>query len=167
MRHFTYILVYLLLNQKTLALSQSCEVAEKKFQSRFEKLEQDYKKISKEGFIKENKPYWKTNKTPQANGKIVYLLHGFIGSPFEMKPTANLLYDLGYTVVNDLIPGHGINGAIANHYDANHWVAHFNESINLMKTCSDHISLIGFSTGGLLIHDYLISHPDFKPESVV
>ncbi len=167
MKFYLLLPLYLLLTQNSFASVASCELAEKKFQSRFEKIEVEYQKYSKETFIKDNKPYWKTNKSVNSNGKIAYLMHGFIGSPYEMKPIANLLYDAGFTVVNDLLPGHGVNGSISNHYDSTQWKNHVNESIELLKSCSANISLIGFSTGGLLIHDYISSNPEFKPDAVV
>ena len=167
MKFYLLLPLYLLLNQNSFASVVSCELAEKKFQSRFEKLELEYQKYSKETFIKDNKPYWKTNTSANSNGKIAYLMHGFIGSPYEMKPIANLLYDAGFTVVNDLLPGHGVNGRISNHYDSAQWKTHMRESIELLKSCSANMSLVGFSTGGLLIHDYISSNPEFKPDAVV
>jgi esterase/lipase len=143
--------------------SISCIDAEKKFQSRFEKLEKDYTKYSSHKFIKDNKPTFKIG----TNTKIVYLLHGFIGSPFEMKPIARLLTEKGYTVVNDLIPGHGVNGRISNFYDERAWKAHVKENLDDLQKCSNDISVVGFSTGGLLIHDYMSSNPNFKPQAAV
>ncbi len=163
MQQFFIFIFNIILFQPTYALTAACTLAEKRFQSRFEKLETDYKKYSPEKFIKDNKPYFKNG----TNNKIVYLLHGFIGSPFEMKPIARLLSEKGYTVVNDLIPGHGVNGYISNYYDEKKWRAHVKENLDDLQTCSTDISVIGFSTGGLLIHDYMSSNPNFKPQAAV
>lgn len=163
MQLFFMFIFNIILFQPTYALTAACKLVEKRFQSRFEKLETDYKKYSSEKFIKDNKPYFKNG----TNNKIVYLLHGFIGSPFEMKPIARLLSEKGYTVVNDLIPGHGVNGYISNHYDEKNWKAHVKENLDDLRTCSNDISVVGFSTGGLLIHDYMSSNPNFKLQAAV
>ena len=146
------------------AAKNACVTAEVNFSSRFENLQQDYRKYdSNANFSKSNQPYWKTG----TRKKIAYLLHGFIGTPYEMKPLADLLLKSGYTIVNDIIPGHGVNGQISNHYDEVNWRAHVQKSLDELRSCSNEISVMGFSTGALLIHDYMISNPNFKPQSLV
>ncbi len=165
-----FLFLLLITNQHSIYAANTvsaCTTSEKNFQSQFDQLEKKYEKFSSEPFIKGNKPYYKTG----SHKKIVYLLHGFIGSPFEMKPIANLMFKEGYTVINDLIPGHGISGTISNHFDEKTWRLHFKKTIQDLRACAienqTEINLVGFSTGALLIHDYLIENPDFKPQSVI
>lgn len=165
----TLFLVLILIQSHVFAANSvsACATSEKNFQTHFDQLEKKYETYSSETFLKDNKPYYKTG----AQKKIVYLLHGFIGSPYEMKPVANLLFKEGYTVVNDLIPGHGMSGTISNHFDEKTWRLHVKKTIQDLRACATEnqteINLVGFSTGALLIHDYIIENPDFKPQSVV
>ncbi|OFZ28991.1 MAG: hypothetical protein A2622_12900 [Bdellovibrionales bacterium RIFCSPHIGHO2_01_FULL_40_29] len=138
--------------------TSACTTAQKQFISNFSDLERAYKTHSTEQFLSENKPTWTWGKKSEA----IYLSHGFIGTPEEMSPVAEALAKLGYTVVNDIIPGHGVSGSIANRYGFLSWQNHVERNIQLLESCFSKIHFIGFSTGALLIHDFLIRHPQFN-----
>lgn len=87
--------------------------------------------------------------------EIVFLLHGFIGTPFEMTGISEKLRKAGYTTVLDLMPGHGISGWSANHYNLDQIVDHVFANISSYLDCGVRVHLIGFSTGATLIHRYL------------
>lgn len=141
----------------------ACELAKLSFEKRFSDLENKYRLISNFPLLEENKPYWHIGTKNEA----VYLLHGYIGTPFDMKAAADKLTELGYTVVTDLIPGHGANGVIANQFGDADWREHVKANIDALRSCYPKVHLVGFSTGGLLIHDYLRNDPNYTAASVI
>lgn len=146
------------------AASRACQKSEVEFNKRFTQLEKQYLTISKQKVISANRPTWRWGRN---KNEAVYLLHGFIGSPHEMAPVANLLMQKDLTVINDLIPGHGADGMIGNAYTYPTWVAHVEANLTSIRRCFKKVHLIGFSTGGLLLHNYAHTHADsFSPASL-
>lgn len=144
-----------------------CEVAKNEFENAFIELQNEYKTVYNESVASENQPTW-TWGHGERKKQIVYLLHGFIGTPEEMRVTADLLVKNGFTVVNDLIPGHGVSGFTSNKYNETKWRSHVSSQFFRLRQCTDQIFVIGFSTGALLIHDYLIQNQkDFSPKGVI
>jgi len=79
----------------------------------------------------------------------VLLLHGFSGSPYEIKPLGEALHQAGFFCHAPLLPGHGKTPEVLSHFSAEAWVqAAKNAFLNLPKQ-KPHI-VIGFSMGGLL-----------------
>ncbi len=142
--------------------SEKCLAAETSFLKAFRKLQAQYRNYSNIEMLDENKPTWHWGHLPEA----VYLSHGFIGTPEEMASTAKALEAKGYTVINDIIPGHGLDGYVANKFDENFWRMHVNKNIRNVATCFSKIHFVGFSTGALLIHDFLIRNQKFNAASV-
>lgn len=160
-----YFLFVVILHLSLVSWGQSSECLNSKaqFEQRFARLSAKYKKFSKEDFKSENKPSWTWGRKKQA----VYLLHGFIGTPHEMEKIATILRKENFTVINDIIPGHGLNGYITNQYDEKSWLGHVAANLSSARNCFDKIHLVGFSTGALLIHHYLRqSRSGFKAQSV-
>lgn len=146
----------------TESLTVICDQAKLSFEKRFSDLENKYRRISNFPMLAENKPHW----TVGTKNEAVYLLHGFIGTPFDFKLTIDKLTKLGYTVVADIIPGHGADGLVANQFGDSDWREHVKANINSLRSCFTKVHLIGFSTGGLLIHDYLRNNPTYTATSV-
>lgn len=143
--------------------SAACEKAYADFNLKFENLEKTYALYTKEKVIAENKPSWIWGTNNQA----VYLLHGFIGTKYDLSMAATEFTKLGYTVVSDIIPGHGLNALVANQFKAEQMRDHVESNLNSLRSCYSKIHVMGFSTGGLLIHDYLRRHnQDFTAASV-
>jgi carboxylesterase len=92
--------------------------------------------------------------------KLAILLHGFMGSPDEMSAIGAQLNAQNYHVYNLLIPGFGGTGFIANQFSHQTWTRWLAGEIAKAKACSQEILLVGFSTGGLLIHDWLTKNPN-------
>lgn len=103
-------------------------------------------------------PSLKTHKREKRN-EAVYLLHGFMGSPAEMQAMAQKFYQEGFDVYLDLIPGFGATPYLANQYSRGTWTQSVTSSIDAMEACYKKIHLVGFSTGGLLVYQYLLQHP--------
>jgi alpha-beta hydrolase superfamily lysophospholipase len=92
--------------------------------------------------------------------EVVFLIHGFMGTPFEMASIARRLHREGYYIYNGVIPGFAATALIANEYKAPEWTRWMNQEVARLETCFSKIHLVGFSTGGLLIHDFLSKNPN-------
>ncbi|MBQ0067843.1 MAG: alpha/beta fold hydrolase [Phascolarctobacterium sp.] len=84
------------------------------------------------------------------NGKAVLLIHGYTGTPSQMRMLGEYLNGEGYTVCAPLLPGHGTNVEDLRKTRVKDWykcvVDVYDE---LHKTFFD-IAVIGLSMGGLL-----------------
>lgn len=80
----------------------------------------------------------------------VLCLHGFTGSPAELRPLGQYLADLGYTVEGPLLPKHGgmpheLRGA-----RWRDWVKAAYEALQTLSERCRRVFLIGLSMGGLI-----------------
>jgi esterase/lipase len=91
--------------------------------------------------------------------KALFLAHGFMGSPGEMMFIAKPFIEQGWTVVGFLLPGHGSTYQIANNYKIERSVEELKKQLNLVTDCFDEVRAVGFSTGGLLLHQYALTQP--------
>lgn len=89
--------------------------------------------------------------------KALFLAHGYMGSPGEMKYLAEPFIKEGWTVVGFLIPGHGSTFEVSNKYKYERWVKDINLQLKLMTDCFSEVRAIGFSTGGLLLHHFAMT----------
>lgn len=150
-----------------MALGATCRSAKAQFLNRFETLQLHAEKNFGEKIVNsENFPLWIDGKNKNKN-QIVYLIHGFIGTPFEMRSTAKAFVDAGFTVVLDVLPGHGLSGDAANTFSSKDIQNHVFSNIEAIKTCNRPLHLIGFSTGATLLHNYLQSHESDSISSLV
>jgi carboxylesterase len=85
-----------------------------------------------------------------SKGTGILLIHGFEGSPFEMKEMGTYLYELGYSVSIPLLPGHGtsIDDLVKTNFKD--WYFHIEKSYFKLKMDCNKIYAIGLSLGGLL-----------------
>jgi pimeloyl-ACP methyl ester carboxylesterase len=142
--------------------TSACAQAQDNFQKRFDRLQKKYLSYSDKVVSTENKPTWTWGRKKQA----IYLLHGFIGTPEEMTGIAAQLAENNYTVINDIIPGYAADGQTANQFNQETWQNHVEANLNSIRSCFEKIHLIGFSTGGLLLHNYIRHHNDFTAQSL-
>ncbi len=85
-----------------------------------------------------------------ATGRGVLLLHGFTGTPHEMKYLGARFADEGYTVLIPRLPGHGTELAEMVRTAGRDWLLAAREAlIELGSYCSD-LSCVGLSMGGIL-----------------
>lgn len=121
----------------------------------------EYKSIDKNfsEIIEDNLPYAE-NISETSNREITYYLHGFMGTPHEMKYIAEGALKKGHTVFNDLIIGYGGTTYIANKIKKEMYVSHVEKNLDFIFKNYDRVNLVGFSTGGLLISNYLNTHPE-------
>jgi alpha-beta hydrolase superfamily lysophospholipase len=100
---------------------------------------------------KVNSPTFRINSA----NEIAILIHGFMGSPAEMSGSAQVMEELGFSVLNILIPGFGADSQFADHFTAEDWERRLDPILDAAIQCFSRVHLVGFSTGGLLIHSYL------------
>jgi carboxylesterase len=78
------------------------------------------------------------------------LVHGFTGSPSEMRRIGSVLQQHGLTVSAPLLPGHGTTPADLNRQRLEDWLVHVHAALsNLQRTCST-VFIGGLSLGALL-----------------
>lgn len=84
------------------------------------------------------------------------LIHGFTGSPYEMRPLAEPLAEAGFDVLGVRLPGHGkrIDG------EPNDWAAWRDEVVaGLGELAGSPVALIGLSMGALLALEVATERP--------
>ncbi len=91
------------------------------------------------------------NKTLPTQNRSIILVHGFVGSPYDMKPLADVLADKGYRVVIPLVPGQTSSSKILARggYTPQDYVNSLQKIVdNEIKQTGLLPSLVGFSMGG-------------------
>lgn len=80
----------------------------------------------------------------------VLLLHGFTGSPSEMRPAGEFLNRLGYTVLGPRLAGHGTSPADMAKTGWPHWYGDAVNGYHLLGGLCRTIDVAGLSMGGIL-----------------
>lgn len=86
----------------------------------------------------------------QGNSTGFLLIHGFTASTTEVRPLANRLSELGYTVSAPLLPGHNTHPDDLNKTKWHDWYAAVRQSYLELRGACDQVWLGGESMGGLL-----------------
>lgn len=146
------------------AAKPECLVFQNILKTQWQELTETYKKVDSrfEKLDAANSAVMEMNSSVD----LVILLHGYLGSPFEMDRMAAGLRAKGYSVLNDLIPGYGFSARVANHYTEDDWDRYFDIRYKSAFECYKRIHMIGFSTGGLIIHKFLKANPKMRAASV-
>jgi carboxylesterase len=87
--------------------------------------------------------------TPQKKTGCV-LIHGFTGTPWALQSLGDRLAEIGITVRNPLLPGHGTHPEDLNSVTWTDWIESARESIRSLKISCDELFLIGLSMGGTI-----------------
>lgn len=98
--------------------------------------------------------------------RAVLVLHGFAASPFEVMSLGRELHRAGATVYLPVLPGFGSSAKVANQYDSSDWRNEVVEDVNLLGDCFSEIALAGFSTGGSLVTDFLLTDPKLAKNGI-
>lgn len=80
----------------------------------------------------------------------VLLIHGFTGSPVEMRPLGDYLHQRGLTVSAPLLPGHGTNADDMNRCSWRDWVGHAETALADLQSHCAQTFVGGFSMGSLI-----------------
>jgi pimeloyl-ACP methyl ester carboxylesterase len=89
----------------------------------------------------------------------VFIIHGFSASPDETKSVGVALSAAGYPVVMGLLPGFGSTTKVANAYSKADWIRAIALYVDVMSHCYRKIHLVGFSIGGGLVSNFLLTDP--------
>lgn len=84
----------------------------------------------------------------EAGSSRALLIHGFLGSPRELRPLAQELADAGVTARGVLLPGFGANIARLKEARAEDWLAAARAAWEETREGATRTTLIGFSMGG-------------------
>ena len=92
------------------------------------------------------------------------LIHGFTGTPKEMRMLGDFLAAEGFTVLAPRLFGHATAPADMARARWTDWVASVEDGMNLLKGCTDRQFVMGLSMGGVLA---LLAAARFSFEGVV
>ncbi len=80
----------------------------------------------------------------------VVLIHGFTGTPYEVRYLGQRLADAGLTVTAPRLPGHGTSLEDLDATIWQDWVAHIDLAVDQLRGRCRQVALVGQSLGGLL-----------------
>lgn len=83
-------------------------------------------------------------------GKGVLLIHGFTGSPSELRELGEQLHEKGYTVEGILLAGHGTDPRNLLCVKAEQWLEQVRQAVLGLRRRCHTVVVIGMSMGGLL-----------------
>ena len=90
----------------------------------------------------------------------VLLVHGLMAAPEEVAEWAQDLFTRGYTVFAPRMAGHGTSAVDLDSRSPEEWIASVDRGHSLLLTCCQQIVIAGFSTGGAVALQQVISKPD-------
>jgi len=80
----------------------------------------------------------------------VLCVHGFTGTPFEMRFLGERLHRAGFTVRGLCLPGHGTSVEALDQTTWHDWSAAVGDALDELKRRCRHVCVVGQSLGGLL-----------------
>ena len=92
----------------------------------------------------------------------VLLIHGFTGSPPEMRLIGDYLHARGCTVSAPLLPGHGTTEQDMNRHKWVDWTAHVETALSDLESQCQTVFVGGLSMGALLTLHLAARHPDLS-----
>jgi carboxylesterase len=95
----------------------------------------------------------------QAGDHAALLLHGFPGTPAEMRPLGTVLRDAGWSVHGLMLPGMGADITTLEHRRFQDWSAAANRAMATLQRQHRVVVLIGYSMGGALALHTALEHP--------
>ena len=102
----------------------------------------------------------------EAGSSRALLIHGFLGSPRELRPLARELADAGVTARGVLLPGFGAEIARLKKVRAEEWLAAARAAWNETREGASRTTLIGFSMGGAVALR-LAAETDLAPDQLI
>ena len=141
--------------------TDDCHTNRETFLEGYDNLYKEYKNIDPSHTIEDNKKaFWITGTTNA--DKAIFIAHGYLGTPNEMMFAIEPFKKAGWSIVSFLIPGHGANHLISNSFKNTRWITEMKKQMDLVSGCFKEVRAVGFSTGGLLLHHYLLTNPTPK-----
>ncbi|EAX46927.1 Carboxylesterase [Thermosinus carboxydivorans Nor1] len=96
----------------------------------------------------------------------VLLVHGFTGSPAEMRLGGQYLHARGYTVLAPRLCGHGTNEREMRLTAWPHWYSAVEDGYHLLRGLCRKVAAVGLSMGGLLVLKLAAEYPVDKVVSL-
>jgi len=90
----------------------------------------------------------------------VVLVHGFTGTPYEMRYLGERLADAGFTVHGLRLPGHGTRVEDLDQTRWTDWAAGVEEAYDTLRLLCSQVAVVGQSLGGLLSLHLASRRPD-------
>lgn len=87
------------------------------------------------------------------------LIHGYTGSPAEMRPIADYLHARGLTISAPLLPGHGTTPEALNRVAWTDWTASVEQALRQLHDRCGTVTVAGLSLGALLTLYLAANHP--------
>lgn len=98
--------------------------------------------------------------------KGVLLIHGFTGSPAEMRLLGEFLQRAGYTVFAPRLCGHGTTVEEMSKTKWCHWYSGVQDGYHILKPLCKSVAVVGLSMGGLLAFKLAAEYPIEKVVSL-
>lgn len=95
----------------------------------------------------------------RGNGIGVLLIHGFSGSPYQMRNLGELLVAHGYAISIPRLPGHASQLQYFAKVRSEDWQRSVEESFQDLQGRGLRVVILGRSFGGVLALDYACAHP--------
>lgn len=92
----------------------------------------------------------------------VLLIHGFTGSPVEMRLLGDYLHQRGLTVSAPLLPGHGTSADDMNRCSWRDWTDHAAAALAALQSHCTRTFIGGFSMGSLIATYLAAQHPELR-----
>jgi carboxylesterase len=89
----------------------------------------------------------------------VLLIHGFTGSPPEMRLVGDYLHQRGYTISGPLLPGHGTTVDDMNRRRWTEWTECVEDALTDLRTRCEQVFVGGLSMGSVLTLHLAANHP--------
>jgi carboxylesterase len=86
----------------------------------------------------------------RGNKSAALLLHGFLGTPAELRPLGDKLHQAGWTAHAPLLPGFGTDIATLGQRRVRDWTVFVSQQIEDLRRQHAPVVLIGFSMGGAI-----------------
>lgn len=87
------------------------------------------------------------------------LIHGFSGSPPEMRPMGEYLAEKGLTVLGVRLAGHGVSPEVMASTNWRDWVGSAKEGLQELQARCEMVFVAGLSMGGLITLHLSTHHP--------
>ncbi|MDZ4670484.1 MAG: alpha/beta fold hydrolase [Phototrophicales bacterium] len=88
--------------------------------------------------------------TLQGQHTAILMIHGFPGTPAEMRPLAPLFHDMGFTVRGVLLPGFGTDIETLPTRTYADWINALCAEVQALSQTHERLFIVGFSMGGAL-----------------
>ena len=148
-------------------------IADYRFHDQLLALEWDLKLFDKQRYEEINSEQtattdanWFFLKSPDKSASAVLLIHGFLSSPAEMRSLGDRLHAQGHHVLGVRLKGHGTSPWDLRDRNWQDWQASVERGYGIIKTFSQSVHIVGFSTGGLLALLHASANPGKKIKSV-